>query len=289
MSEQLKIQKQKLTQIFSFLKSFDALQKPMPRDIAQNPEVIDLSSIPENANLRLSLDENTVLRVRKPVRPILKACPSPPPELLPYLEPGWEIPKNVVELASALEDPQLIETFKKWEETRLSWKSSVLKEQQIFDSAAAFYSQAFRIYTSLAKDSEDLDLVLADNLLLCPNVNYPLVFQKLEIELEDKTAEFVFDGLVSLIVTAAAPRNRPALNERTMLNGTTLLDGIFSVGPLIIHWSKTRIRLITSSFSTSTLSQIIARAKKGPSFRDIGQRLPRSGSASKTDCWPLFL
>jgi hypothetical protein len=143
-AEQLQTQKQKLTQIFSFLKSFDALQKPIPRDIALHPEVIDLSSIPENVDLRLNLENNTILRVRKPARPILTPCPSPSQELLPYLEPGWEDPKNEVELVRALEAPELIESLKMWERNRLSWKSTALEEQQKYDISDRSYNQAFR-------------------------------------------------------------------------------------------------------------------------------------------------
>jgi very-short-patch-repair endonuclease len=207
-AEQLQTQKQKLTQIFSFLKSFDALQKPIPRDIALNPEVIDLSSIPKNVNLRLNLENNTILRVRKPARPILAPCPSPAQELHPYLEPGWEDPKNEIELARAIEAPELIESLKMWERNRLSWKSTALEEQQIYDIADRSYNQAFRIYTTLGRDSEDLELVLADIILRCPNVNYPLVFQKLEIELDDTTSDFVFE------LSLDGPRlNEVLLNE----------------------------------------------------------------------------
>jgi superfamily I DNA/RNA helicase/very-short-patch-repair endonuclease len=130
----------------------------------------------------------------------------PPDSILPWLVEGWdkdayETPQVIKQREVTItvrfqDDVQRVIQYRQWLEQRTAWVPPELAAHQ----AMGFYERFYDIYAALQKDSEGLELVVADGHLQwqaaseldgAVQINHPLLFKRVELAFNPQVPEFL--------------------------------------------------------------------------------------------------
>ncbi|HEV2436156.1 MAG TPA: AAA domain-containing protein [Verrucomicrobiae bacterium] len=208
---------ERLLKIFEFLKTYLDLRYPHVRDIGQQMRVLWLNDLPRHAAIEIfgpngdpeqgpEEDSDIVLRI---TRPSLTHCPTPPIVIADWLKPGWQEVDASVEVQPSrtvrdkyeatrverFEDvPQRPAVFRRWQAERAEWQRN---EQPAREALAAFQT-AYEWFGIHEREAEQIELLVGDGLLNCPDeggaFNHQVLLQRLELEFypEKGNPQFVF-------------------------------------------------------------------------------------------------
>lgn len=219
--------RERLTRVFQFLKALHEMRNPVQREVTEQPWTLWFHDLPdhpaiqrgaspvvvrdeeeeggdESADLRDSTTDGAdfALRVQ---RPELTAPPSPPAELERWLEPGWERPENdkvgirklwsetragVQEVFKFEDDPQRVRLLEQWLGKRDEW----LKQERPARKAMAVFEKLYALQATLERESERVELMLGDGLLVWNRrelpVHHPVLLQRVQLVFEPSIPEF---------------------------------------------------------------------------------------------------
>lgn len=210
------IVKNKIRQLYQFLKEANQLRFRPVRVLSEQPKVVRLADMPSHPSMQLfrpvRMEEaqevpDTLIRVR---RPQLTRCPAPPPSLQGWLLPNWDDPtKQALYMASqnttdddgetittSFEDaPQRVADFRGWSEQRKAW----IEPEMAARKAMSFFEVFYDIYSAIEKDGEELELLVADGHFLWQAVsgidgpvaiNHPILLKRVELRFDANIPEF---------------------------------------------------------------------------------------------------
>ncbi len=217
-SENLNIGKERIVQVFEYLKALNEHRNPAKRQIKEQPWALWYSDLPDHpaivlgAGLRSSADsdddsalsdEDFVLRVR---RPKITPSPSPPDELRSWLRSGWEEPENAeirwyeskneiddegeTVVVSFEDDPTRLELLESWRATRELWRVNELPARR----AMRIFERLYELHGRMERESERLDFVLGDGILSWKRqdggIFHPILIQRVQMVFDPSVPEF---------------------------------------------------------------------------------------------------
>lgn len=238
----------KVRQLYLFLKEANQLRFPPVRHLSQHPKAIRLADAPEHPCVQINrpgmgesaqVTDDCLLRIG---RPVSAPCPPPPFNVSNWLLPDWDDPtkaayfasnRNVASADSAPltirfdDDAQRVADFEAWSTQREEWAVAELASRK----ALGFFELFYEIHSAIERDGELLELVAADGRLNWRAVSsiegsvpidHPVLLKRIELRFDASAAEFsihetdrpteLYSALfVDLQSTAAASlRNRTA-------------------------------------------------------------------------------
>ncbi len=212
--------KNKVRQLYSFLKEANQLRFRPVRRLSEQEHVIRLSELPKHHSMQLfrpvrveeSLEVPDVLvRVS---RPKLTRCPAPPLSIADWLLPNWDDPsekptysesKNQTEINEIDEeitvtirfddDEQRVTDFVEWLDLREKWKAPEI----IARGAMRFFEEFYTLYSKIEKEGERLELLVADGFLSWQadsgidgsvTIGHPVLLKRVELQFNPTIPEF---------------------------------------------------------------------------------------------------
>jgi very-short-patch-repair endonuclease len=213
--ERVEIGRNRIRQIFRFLKDFNGLRNPVKRQISEQPWALWIHDLPihpcvwlrgrDVADERRDDDEDSgevLLRVGRPEIPPVPAVPT--------LLSGW-LPSNWKDSAVRLIDPlperqvagprgteierfdavgERVRAFAQWRVEREKWATEALPAQQALQTFNRFYELQGR----LEREGESVQLVLGQGILVWRqndgDIRHPIVIQRLQLSFDPFTPEF---------------------------------------------------------------------------------------------------
>ena len=237
--------RQKVRQLYLFLKEANQLRFPPVRTLSQHPRVLRLADAPAHACISISRPrrgevadadsaEDCLLRVR---RPGSVTCPPPPASVSQWLLPEWDNPSRAAYFAqernaagtdgAALtirfdDDRQRATDFETWSAQREQWAVEEAAARQ----ALRFFELFYEIHAALERDGgEQLELVAADGRLswraessiegMVP-IDHPILLKRVELRFDAVAAEFSIhetDRATELYSAMLADLQSPAVNS----------------------------------------------------------------------------
>jgi len=208
--------RERLRQVFEFLKAYVDLRYPPVRDINRELRVLWLRDLPGHPSIELhtadgsstieSDDSDITLRL---ARPTLTSCPSPPAMIAEWLMPGWQDVEaspavrplrnwpnkdGTVRFERFEESPQRHEAFGQWKQQREKWQV----HEQPARSSFNLFQRIYEWFGIQEREGERVEIMLGDGLLHCADENgtfaHPVLLQRLELEFdpEKRPPQFVF-------------------------------------------------------------------------------------------------
>ncbi|HEY8910615.1 MAG TPA: AAA domain-containing protein [Desulfosporosinus sp.] len=229
-AENLEHDKKRLLQVFRYLQALNQLKNPVPIDINTQPWLLWFRDMPEHPTIRRgNVEGNTPDGVSsaddyivKVGRPELSDPPTPPAQLLPWLEKGWQevkgslkiipqkqeeiTPKTIhvddepaetlLESEKALiirfeDDPERPRLLDEWTPKYEAWVS---KERPV-RQAMTIFTKLYDLYARLEREPEQVELVLGDGLLdwegsAAGRLYHPMLLLRLRIDFDPTLPEF---------------------------------------------------------------------------------------------------
>ncbi len=216
-SDQKRIAKERIGQIFKFLKALNEHRNPAIRQVREQPWSMWLDSLPDHPSVKfpqrvarstsaegeaIAAEPDFILRVR---RPKLTTAPVPPDEVSEWLEAGWDDPhKEVVHLASRNEendegevmtvrfedDPARTENLERWLKKREAWRAAELPSRE----AMAVFDKLYGLHGRLEREAERVDLVVGDGVLSWQqpggSIQHPILLQRVQLMFDPHVPEF---------------------------------------------------------------------------------------------------
>ncbi|MBR9802642.1 hypothetical protein GYB59_13575 [bacterium] len=217
-SDTLNVGKERIVQVFEYLKALNEHRNPAKRQIREQPWALWYSDLPDHPAIMLGaglqkpsetdnesavLDEDFVLRVR---RPNLTPSPSPPDELRQWLRSGWEDPENEdirwIESRNELdeegetivvaftEDSTRLELLESWQAKRHQWRVNEIPARH----ARRVFERLHELHGKMERESEKLDLVLGDGILSWKRqdggIFHPILIQRVQMVFDPSVPEF---------------------------------------------------------------------------------------------------
>ena len=208
--------RQRLAQLFEYLKAYSDLRYPPVRDIDGQERRFWLDTLPDHPSVNLQRDaaqdqeenENeegdVILSL---TRPALSPCPPPPESIRDWVKPGWQKWPGSCEVM-ALRTPKDSHTrterfgdvarrsqvFDHWQQERNAWVEGERPAREAF----ALFQEIYEWYGAAEREGEKIELLLADGVLRCPApdgaFHHPVLLQKLELEFypERPQPQFIF-------------------------------------------------------------------------------------------------
>ncbi len=214
----------KVRQLYSFLKEANQIQYRPVRRLVDQQYVIRLNEIPRHPSAQLYRPvklENSIevpdilIRVS---RPLLTKCPSPPISCLEWLLPSWDDPNLKPEVAESknviknqindegekveatvtilfTEDEQRVLDFNNWVLERKKWTEPEL----IARGAMKFFESFYELYSTIEKEGEKLELLIADGFLSWETesgidgaviIQHPVLLKRVELKFNPNIPEF---------------------------------------------------------------------------------------------------
>jgi len=217
-AEQNRIAKQRIKQIFEYLKALNEHRNPAIRQIREQPWSIWLDDLPSHPSIEFPQrvarpmavegEENTgepsfVLRVR---RPRLTTAPVPPDEIREWLRPGWDDPQKAVEPLESrnerdpegqtitvrfADDPARRTALEHWLKRRQTWKDAELPAR----AAMSVFDKLYALHGQMEREAERFDLVIGDGVLSWQqqegNIYHPILLQRVQLVFNAQRPEFV--------------------------------------------------------------------------------------------------
>ena len=216
MTDQNKARK-RLIQTFGFLKALNQLRHPTPHTLDDYRRVIRLASWPRHPSISARYgnfieyfepnthrqEEDTVIQIR---RADLTPCPKPPVPLRDWLEPGWSsVNADVRVLETRIITDQVtgeatcypfnasnerIVALGTWGSVRDKWK----QEEIVALAARRVFETVYTLHTTMQREGDDLELVLADGMLYLPDhqIHHPVLIQPVSLVFDHAGPEFHF-------------------------------------------------------------------------------------------------
>lgn len=137
-------------------------------------------------------------------KPEFQHCPKPSEDILKWLNDGWNdyhIEVSIKEynninpvlseedteeepLENFYDNPKRVEDFHKWLEDRKVWAT----KQKTYDDTRSFFTELYKISVDLERDSETLELVVADGFIRDknnPEIDHPILTKRVKIYYDD--------------------------------------------------------------------------------------------------------
>lgn len=209
------VARSRLTQLFRFLQALDQLRNPVVRDISEQPWHLALRDLPDHECVtlrpidfaRVDPEEEDatgpgssppprgqILNVK---RPTPTDCPQPPDIIKASLAPGWDDPTRDLKLSdfdpalSADDRLQRETAFAIFAGTRNAWAAAELPTWRAMD----LFERLYALQSSIARESERVELVLGDGLLRWrkrdgESINHPILLQRVQLLFDPEVPEF---------------------------------------------------------------------------------------------------
>lgn len=208
--------KNKVRQLYQFLKEANQLRMRPVRKLADQPKVIFLADLPDHPAVQLIRPvrvagtqevPDTLLRVK---RPSLTHCPAIPEALVDWVQSGWDDPhseavlvdsQNRVDSSGATlterftDVPARVEDYLAWTERRNAWVGPELLARE----AMGFFEVFYGLHSAMEKDGEGLELMVADGRLLWQaesdiegvvTIDHPILLKRVELRFDPQIPEF---------------------------------------------------------------------------------------------------
>ncbi|QKE37582.1 AAA domain-containing protein [Ferrovum myxofaciens] len=209
--------KSKVRQLYYFLKEANQLRFRPVRNLGEQPKVVRLADMPSHPSMQIFRPvrvENaqeipdTLLRIR---RPAITRCPAPPESITSWLLPNWDDPSKSVAYAESLnvtndddgktttilfdDDEQRVSDSADWIELRNVWVVPELAARK----AMRFFEVFYDIYSTIEKDSEQLELLVADGHFSWQTtsgvdgkivIEHPVLLKRVELRFDPNVPEF---------------------------------------------------------------------------------------------------
>ncbi|MCF0151587.1 MAG: AAA family ATPase [Firmicutes bacterium] len=244
---------EKAIALFSYLKELSALKQKTITDIEEHRRVLylkDLLCDDENISVcyrdRTETDDDdddpVLVSVRKPE---FKPCPEPDSSFREWLMPGWDDFRQKAEHRSEIlvnkrtgrqelfeVSADRVDSYRAWLKTRSVWQG----EQAVIASTRALFAFLYDIYTELKKESETLELVIADGFLMDredPSIRHPLLTRRVAlrfhalkniITIEDVDVETQLYSILLQLLSGVDLQAVPDLNNQLHENDYHPLD-----------------------------------------------------------------
>jgi very-short-patch-repair endonuclease len=208
----------KVRQLYLFLKEANQLRFPPVRNLSQHPKAVRLADAPDHPCVSInrpprrgeSTDamDDCLLRVR---RPSLTSCPPPPFSVSNWLLPDWDDPTKAAYFAESRnaagaegaaltirfgDDAQRVADFEAWAAQRDRWAAEEVAARQ----ALRFFELFYEIHAAIERDGgEQLELVAADGRLRwravssiegAVPIDHPILLKRVELRFDAVAAEF---------------------------------------------------------------------------------------------------
>lgn len=218
----------KLFQIFRYAQAFNHLQNPVQQDVEKQSWLLWLNSLPVHPAIRLGLgsysgEENTssisihqqtrlndnrksaefdgddfILKVK---RPTLTDPPTPPREILPWLENGWQNVDGQIRLNQTVtpkfsDNSKREQLLKQWQINREQWVKKELPARK----AMEIFGQLYALRAQLEREAERVELILGDGILDWDparsqnGVYHPILLIRLQLSFNDQIPEFTLSA-----------------------------------------------------------------------------------------------
>ncbi|WML53328.1 AAA domain-containing protein [Neobacillus sp. PS3-12] len=183
------LHKDKSERLFTYLKELSMLRSPLIRDLQQYENILFLNDIPKNPECISPLNDNikdSWIEIKKPIKP---QFPTPPKELLDWLDPATPIDnvKSVIQLVDnipnpdyedgnsddieeeernkylyLMDHPDILPIFDSYIRNDWNrWKEEFIR----YDKIQEIYTKLFSIYQQRKKLGEQYELVIGIGLL----------------------------------------------------------------------------------------------------------------------------
>lgn len=153
-------------------------------------------------------DVRTLLSVHKPT---FQSCPKPDPLFEEWLEQGWDNYRNEAKVRKSLlrpvdsqdrtgkgetyteffsSDPRRVRAYDAWIARRKLW----VEKQVSLEKTRDFFIELYRVYIDLERDSETLELIVADGFIrdrLNPELDHPILTRRVKIH-HDAVANTIY-------------------------------------------------------------------------------------------------
>ena len=150
---------------------------------------------------------DTLLRIK---RSAITRCPTPPATITPWLLPNWDDPSKVAMYAESQniandddetitilfdDDEQRVSDFDDWIELRNAWVTPELAARK----AMRFFEIFYDIYSTIEKDGEQLELLVADGHFSWQTtseidgqvvIDHPVLLKRVELRFDPNIPEF---------------------------------------------------------------------------------------------------
>jgi very-short-patch-repair endonuclease len=206
----------KVRQLYLFLKEANQLRFPPVRRLSQHPRTIRLSDAPDHPCVQINRPrrgesaqaaDDCLLRVG---RPQLTSCPSPPLNVSNWLLPDWDDPTKAAYFAESRnaagaegaaltirfeDDAQRLADFEAWSAQREEWAATELAARK----ALGFFELFYEIHSAIERDGEQLELVSGDGRLSwratssmegTVPIDHPILLKRVELRFDASAAEF---------------------------------------------------------------------------------------------------
>lgn len=203
--------KEKILRLFQFLKQYNNIKNPIITDISSQVWYKWLDDLPQYETIVNNIYGDEVEEILKVKRPVLKECPKPPVELENWLEEGWKYinaelkvkreiklenksdnndeEKNTYLIENFADDKDRVGKFNIWREERNQWLKKAIPAKASYDLFNTFYE----LYSTIKRDSESLELILGDGILLYKKdvfIEHPILLQYVKLEFDANIPEF---------------------------------------------------------------------------------------------------
>jgi len=209
-------QKKRIRDIYQFLREANQLRFRPIRRVEDQPRIVNLNTLPEHPCVQLyrpvmndgGSDVPDILISVK--RPVLTKCPQPPAILSEWLNSGWDNPSKIESYVESInrideedetftesfnEDVERVNAAREWERQRKAW---AIPEQIALRALSAFET-FYELFSTIEKDSEQLELIVADGHLAWETVsehdgqitiNHPILLKRVELRFDPNKPEF---------------------------------------------------------------------------------------------------
>ena len=210
------LQKQRIHDLYRFLREANQLRFRPVRRLSDQPRSVDLSTLPKHPSIQItrpvpSEDGSEVpdqlVCVR---RPVITRCPSPPLEVREWLLAGWDNPSKAVEFVKSRnalnpvgepvtelfdDNPERVECYLGWLETRAAW----VPPEILARAAMVVFEVFYQMFSDIEKDGEQLELLVADGHLAWRTksdhdgmieISHPVLLKRVELRFDPNKPEF---------------------------------------------------------------------------------------------------
>ncbi|MEP7242265.1 MAG: AAA domain-containing protein [Gammaproteobacteria bacterium] len=206
----------KVRQLYLFLKEANQLRFPPVRSVSQHPKAIRLADAPDHPCVQINRPrhgetseamDNCLVRVG---RPASTSCPPPPFNVSSWLLPEWDDPSKAAYFAASHntagtegsahtirfeDDPQRVADFDTWSAQRDHWAVTEVAARK----ALSFFELFYEIHSAIEKDGEQLELMAGDGRLNwravsslegAVPIDHPILLKRVELRFDASAAEF---------------------------------------------------------------------------------------------------
>ncbi|MCW3098349.1 MAG: Protein of unknown function (DUF559)/UvrD/REP helicase [Chthonomonadaceae bacterium] len=216
---------QRITRIFRYLQAYNQIKNPVRLSVQEYDWSLWFHDLPEHPCIDAfhqsdddpddlvpdDLDKEPVLPdgdadlLLRVGRPEITSCPTPPEDLLPWLEPGWEnpdaeaaikpqrtslLPDGVPVVTRFDSDETRSDRALLWQEQRRAWQITERPARAVM----ALFQRLYEVYGQLQREGERLELAIGEGILnwrTSANLHHPVLLQRLQLEFKPAVPEFV--------------------------------------------------------------------------------------------------